>query len=345
MALARTIRPWARRMSASNEDLGSCGTCEMGKYMYLGDPRRSSICSAINLISIADSLIHPSSALPTQHASDSRTSAYVLITLVISTSSQPSSLCSQREHMVNGSPLPPLPAPIIPSCTLPNMSGLPTDSTRSSWTSEYSTRHPHPLRSHSSEMLSTLHNHDSTSQLLGQESTASTQVSGLSRASTLHSTKTHRHRRSLSQHHIRNAPTYGLPSLPAHPTLRSSVQEGFSDCSVAGAGRNTHNQPDDFPIVPVRPPLRPTVSFGGISRFSYYSDISTEMEHKSKMVAAIEEKEVQVKFDVMAATSRKPLAFLIVSCLLGFGMGLSTTALATALPVSCPNPKQSPNVV
>lgn len=41
----------------------------------------------------------------------------------------------------------------------------------------------------------------------------------------------------------------------------------------------------DFPVVPSRPPLRPTVSFGGVSSMSYYSNRSAELELEARSLS------------------------------------------------------------
>ena len=70
--------------------------------------------------------------------------------------------------------------------------------------------------------------------------------------------------------------------------------------SSTGFGHAAQRSPTfaDFPVIPSRPPLRPTASFGGLSRMSYYSSMSSELEKRSMAVADVEEREY--------STSRRP---------------------------------------
>ncbi|OQO02428.1 hypothetical protein B0A48_11955 [Cryoendolithus antarcticus] len=70
---------------------------------------------------------------------------------------------------------------------------------------------------------------------------------------------------------------------PASPKgLGDYARTGASPGDVADGG---------YPVVPCRPPLKPTISFGSVSRFSYYSDFSEDMVQKSKDLAESEERE------------------------------------------------------
>ena len=75
-----------------------------------------------------------------------------------------------------------------------------------------------------------------------------------------------------------------LPPFSQQRNLRSGGSaERFSYSTNASASTT------DFAIVPVRPPLRPTGSFGDGSALSYYSSASAELERKSYAIALEEE--------------------------------------------------------
>lgn len=84
--------------------------------------------------------------------------------------------------------------------------------------------------------------------------------------------------------------------LPAaYLARRAEAGLRYSSGSVS-LSRHHHNSSSptsaDFPIVPCRPPLRPTVSFGGVSQISYYSStMSEDLEARSVSLARAEEEE------------------------------------------------------
>lgn len=87
-------------------------------------------------------------------------------------------------------------------------------------------------------------------------------------------------------------------------------------------------------MIPVRPPLRPTQSFGSSSDVSYYSPTLSEFGKKS-MFASVEE--MFPDQEVLTARSGHGWRFYATfTCLalLNFSCDFSTTVLSTALPVS-----------
>ena len=124
--------------------------------------------------------------------------------------------------------------------------------------------------------------------------------------------------------------TESLPSPPlaTHPAFSSASTERFGNASSA----------QEYPVVPTRPPLRPTVSFGGETRTSYYSistDTTGDIDKKSKIsVSAIELEQQQHESGATEKLSWRFYTSLMGFCLLRFGCGLGATALSTTLPVS-----------
>lgn len=93
-------------------------------------------------------------------------------------------------------------------------------------------------------------------------------------------------------------------------------------------------------MIPTRPPLRPSVSFGEDTRGSYYSNslgTLADMEKQDGVQAAVFAESLHGR---LAETENKKqptcriVASLALLCILRAGCGLSTTTLATALPVS-----------
>lgn len=140
--------------------------------------------------------------------------------------------------------------------------------------------HPHPLRSHSTENLQTT--------VLQQKAKPDT----LTPPDTPnHTPFRHHHRRSRSVHSIDRSillPTPPSPALAQQGIISASTERlgdtGRLPRSSSSTGSSGGN---DFPVVPVRPPLRPTISFGGETRMSYYSISSTEQVEKEKPVQAV----------------------------------------------------------
>lgn len=91
--------------------------------------------------------------------------------------------------------------------------------------------------------------------------------------------------------------------LPHHPSARlSHASNSTSNLSSLNNNHLPHSgspSSADFLIIPSRPPLRPTVSFGGVSGMSYYSSISSEhdreLETRSLSLARVEREELGVK--------------------------------------------------
>ena len=76
--------------------------------------------------------------------------------------------------------------------------------------------------------------------------------------------------------------------------------------SKKGFGNSASSSPShaDFPVVPTRPPLRPTVSFGGVSVISSYSTASDELEKKS-LALADEEASLRSHFSRITIPGRR----------------------------------------
>ena len=88
---------------------------------------------------------------------------------------------------------------------------------------------------------------------------------------------------------------------------------------------NVSTRNADFAIVPTRPPLRPTVSFGNVLAYSYYSSATDDLEQKSQALALEEESQLH--------TSHLRLyGAITMLCSLNFLCGMNITNLATALP-------------
>jgi MFS family permease len=81
----------------------------------------------------------------------------------------------------------------------------------------------------------------------------------------------------------------------------------------------------DFAVVPTRPPLRPTVSFGNKSTYSYYSSANDDLEQKSQALAVEEEAQRN-------ASHLRLYACVAILCCLNFLCGMNISSLATSLP-------------
>lgn len=149
--------------------------------------------------------------------------------------------------------------------------------------------HPHPLRSHSSENL---HCHKRTKSVRSVQTKHSSQSSVASRPDSCISRP---NRGSIygaggdgSYEIIEDYEAPPPMPSPIHPAFRRSVSstERFGDAAVPRSPGT--NAVKDYPVVSSRPPLKPTISFGGESRMSYYSLASSAMDEKSKAIAAEE---------------------------------------------------------
>ena len=76
-----------------------------------------------------------------------------------------------------------------------------------------------------------------------------------------------------------------------HIPLASYRSSGQSWRSQEGLGNrpDDSNRSADFAVVPTRPPLRPTMSFGSMSAYSYYSSTTEDLDIKSQALAHDEE--------------------------------------------------------
>ena len=192
--------------------------------------------------------------------------------------------------------------------------------------------HPHPLRSHSAESVTTLKTCASKTQDQQSDSSFSNRPD-----SCVLTNSPYNHRRSVHTIGSSRDSFYVLPLLPQQPTFRapqSAPPEGFFDVTMSSVGD------EKIPVVATRPPLRPTVSFGSVSRYSYYSDMSvmsgTTLDQKSEAIAAAEELALQRRVQ-QARPPPEPLGWTFYAsfatlCLLSLLCGLSTTTIATSLP-------------
>ena len=131
-------------------------------------------------------------------------------------------------------------------------------------------------------------------------------------------------------------------ALQSHFSVDSCAYQVDADASeldspfsrVAQSWQSTErfsNRPDgstrvaDFAIVPTRPPLRPTVSFGNVLAYSYYSSATDELEQKSQVLAVEEESQRN-------ASHCRLYECIAILCALNFLCGMNITSLATALP-------------
>ena len=108
------------------------------------------------------------------------------------------------------------------------------------------------------------------------------------------------------------------PFPPAHFGHRSSARLSYTSGSSTTLSRahfasSLPASPSsaDFPIIPSRPPLRPTVSFGGVSQISYYSNMSADrdLEARSLSLARAEEGEGRKAKSLSRVSLRKARSF------------------------------------
>ena len=110
------------------------------------------------------------------------------------------------------------------------------------------------------------------------------------------------------------------PFTQEHRTVQSwRSQEGLGHCATNPI------RASDIPVVHTRPPLRPTVSPGNISTYSYYSQAADGLDKKSQALA-IEEEAYQ------AASNLRVYSCITMLCCLNFLYGKNITTLAPALP-------------
>ncbi|KAM3420933.1 hypothetical protein BST61_g4167 [Cercospora zeina] len=140
--------------------------------------------------------------------------------------------------------------------------------------------HPHPPRSHASaadllaQQLQITH---VTQRQQPDGIPAATNVLGRSRRSG--STSSSHHRRSLartcidaSEFHIPTAsPIQACNGFPPRFRHNPSPPPTTASSSLDANFLPPPPTPRDYPIIPTRPPLRPTVSFGAVSHHSYDS--------------------------------------------------------------------------
>jgi hypothetical protein len=225
-----------------------------------------------------------------------------------------------------------MPTHVLPSRPMPTMpfpTNTDSDSNSRTQTWQYpvsSTEpHPHPLRSHSTENLFSFDN-----------SASQTDIPKAARSARSHSclvTSAHHHRRSvLTYGRHRSHDNYPTPPLPAalHPAFRATSPEGFGDSAVMSSEAGA----TETSVESVRPVLRPTISFGGESRMSYWSLDALEgssLDQKSKAIAAAEKVHYQQR--QAGLSSWKFYVSTAMLCMLSFLGGVNVTCLSTALSV------------
>lgn len=124
-------------------------------------------------------------------------------------------------------------------------------------------QHPHPLRSHNSStdiLAKQLCNIHTTQQ---QPNPPTTDMRSGARK------PRHQHRRSIARTSI-DTSEFQVKDIPS-PTYPRQPSPRFRNDTYQSPATNFSLPIRDYPIIPVRPPLRPTVSFGAISHHSYDS--------------------------------------------------------------------------
>lgn len=181
-------------------------------------------------------------------------------------------------------------------------------------------QHPHPLRSNSKD------NGVPQSETMRSDRPDSCVLD--STTSPYENTSPYDQRGSYFSNRSNGTTSTPTVSPLAHPAFRHASTERFGDAPLASPILH------DFPIVPTRPPLRPTISFGSVSRYSYYSFASSDFDQKSKAVIAVEGVEVQSPLSQGCDSLGWKIYFAIaVLCMLSFICGMNVTLPATALPV------------
>ncbi|KAF7194741.1 hypothetical protein HII31_04003, partial [Pseudocercospora fuligena] len=152
----------------------------------------------------------------------------------------------------------PLSAPILPTGTMPLMPF--SDSSLITKPQPTATQqrppHPHPLRSHRS-----------SENVLAQQSSQPNTINDLNPfRTTINFSRTYlpRRRRSMDATSFGSRETFSSPKMAAAVL---STEERF------GYASRTYEQQQrkDYPVIPTRPPLRPTVSFGSVSVATFTS--------------------------------------------------------------------------
>ncbi|EME38551.1 hypothetical protein DOTSEDRAFT_57602 [Dothistroma septosporum NZE10] len=105
--------------------------------------------------------------------------------------------------------------------------------------------------------------------------------------------------------------------------------EGFHPLvDAAGTSPGT----PDLPVIPVRPPLRPTASYGSASDVSYYSPTASQLVNKAPSVSIEELFNEREQSRPTCGHDWRYYATLTCLASLNFSCDLSTTVLSTALP-------------
>ena len=104
-------------------------------------------------------------------------------------------------------------------------------------------------------------------------------------------------------------PNAARPPLRPTKSCGDTLRPGVKDHPFVAVRPN-------HPIVAARPILKPSVSFGGESRMSYYPVASSTLESRSQVVAAKEQLvQRQQRIDVRENTSGKVFAWFGIPCL------------------------------
>ncbi|KAH9817403.1 MFS general substrate transporter [Teratosphaeria destructans] len=183
------------------------------------------------------------------------------------------------------------------------------------------TRHPHPLRSHGVENI------DISKSINTARKTHKRSLSTRIDASVLSDL---RRIRGPDVADGGNGSNDVLPRAPrpssTYSTFRSPQAERLGNATAV----STEACGKDHPCVSSRPPLRPSISFGGEKRMSYHSLSLLALEKKPGMIVV--EEEVSDVDRQARSTGWRPCGSYVVLCLLSFLGGLNFTLLSAALP-------------
>ncbi|KXS96988.1 hypothetical protein AC578_5550 [Pseudocercospora eumusae] len=124
--------------------------------------------------------------------------------------------------------------------------------------------HPHPLRSDRS-----------SENVLAQQSSQPNTIHGLNPfRTTINFSRTYLPRRTIRRRSMYAGETFSSPKMAA-PVFPAEESFGYA------SGTYEQSQRKDYPVIPTRPPLRPTVSFGSVSVATFTSHDSIWEEEKN----------------------------------------------------------------
>lgn len=160
-------------------------------------------------------------------------------------------------------------------------------------------QHPHPLRSHNSSkdiLAEQLSDFYITQQQPNKSTT--TNISSISSGR-----KPSHHRRSSARSSI-DASEFQVKEIPSSIHRPETRFRNDTHKSSSRSVKNFSLPSRDYPVIPVRPPLRPTVSFGAISHHSY--DSTSPIVEKTFDKGMIYEKRASMEGkDIKPALSHK----------------------------------------